>query len=64
MRNTTNGTVNPISETCDPRQHTRDERAFVEMVVLCLVLWIAWRIFRYWRDRRGPPRYRRKPPGA
>jgi hypothetical protein len=62
MRSAANSTTNPASETCDPRQHRRDEQAFVEMIVLCLVLWGAWRLYRYWREQRGLARFRRRPP--
>ena len=64
MRSATNATTAQPDPTCDPRQHTRDEKAFVEMVTLCAVLWAGWRIFRFWRDRSGMPKIRRRTPGA
>jgi len=64
MRSVTNTATTSASETCDPRQHTRDEQAFVEMIVVCAVVWFAWRAFQFWRDRSGMPKFRRRPPGA
>lgn len=64
MSNTTQTVAAKADPTCDPRQHARDEKAFVEMVILCAVLWVAWRGFRYWRERSGLQQFRRRRPGA
>ncbi|TAN37078.1 MAG: hypothetical protein EPN23_06585 [Verrucomicrobia bacterium] len=48
---------------CDPRQHSRDERGFVEMFVLCAVVWLGWRLYRRVQRRTEIPRLpRRRPP--
>jgi len=60
----TNATTAQPDPTCDPHQHAHDEKAFVEMVTLCAVLWVGWRIFRRWRDRNSIPKIHRRPPGA
>jgi hypothetical protein len=50
---------------CDPTQHSRDERNFVEMIVFCAVVWLAWRLYKHVRRRTEIPRLRRRqPPGA
>ena len=60
----TNASTAKPDPTCDPHQHAHDERAFVEMITLCAVLWVGWRVFRRWRDRSGIPQLRRRPPGT
>ena len=50
---------------CDPRQHSRDEHAFVVMLVVCVVVWLAWRLYRRLGRHDAIPRLpRRRPPGA
>ena len=59
--------VKPSADTgwCDPKQHSRDEHAFVQMMVLCAVAWLTWRLYRRVRRRNEIPRMpRRRTPGA
>jgi hypothetical protein len=64
MKGVTNNTAQPASDPnwCDPTQHSRDERHFVEMIVLCAVVWLVWRLYRRVRHRTEIPRLRRRPP--
>jgi len=67
MKGVTNSIAQPTADPsgCEPSQHTRDEHAFVQMVVLCAVAWLAWRLYRRVRRRIEIPRVpRRRTPGA